>query len=485
MSRILFDNACFTADSGLEVCISSLELKDRDLLVLLGSNGSGKTLIAKTLAGRFRKTGGTAPEGITPALVSFEDQQQLFEDDYRLRNNDALRPEEEHGITVSSLFEGIGGEARKRVFETLRISELIGKSIGQLSGGEGRRVLIAQALCRRPDLLVLDTPFDSLDVDMRADLQKVIHDIHSNFDAVVVLIVNRASEIPESANLLGIISSLAIAKIGPRDEMLRDPEVHSLLYCENLSRTDPPAPLFEMARFGKGSFVCLKHINITYDRPIFKDFSLTLEQGEHCLITGPNGAGKSTLLSLITGDNPLVYQNDVTVFGHRRGSGESIWDVKKNIGLVSGALHLDYRVSSPVINVIVSGFYDSIGLYRKCGDKELETARRWLGIIGMEQLEHQSFRQLSFGQQRLVLIARSLVKCPPLLILDEPMQGLDALGRALIKNYAGYFMQKTETTVIFVSHHEEDAPEGFAYHIDFVPRGDGTYDIVKTQLRGR
>ena len=226
----------------------------------------------------------------------------------------------------------------------------------------------------------------------------------------------------------------------------------------------------------------LKHVNITYNRPVLQDLTFTVNPGEHWQITGPNGAGKSTLLSLITGDNPLVYVNDVTVCGIKRGSGESIWDIKKYFGYVSGSLHLDYRVSAPVINVVLSGFYDSIGLYQHPGDEELKLARQWLKLINLANKEHVSFKTLSFGQQRLLLIVRALVKNPPLLILDEPLQGLDAYGRALVRGFLTYFMEHGRTSLLFVSHHQEDAPAGITHRLSFVRHNDGTYSIEQVKL---
>ena len=176
-----------------------------------------------------------------------------------------------------------------------------------------------------------------------------------------------------------------------------------------------------------------------------------------------------------------MYANDVTVFGMKRGSGESIWDVKRYYGVVSGQLHLDYRVSAPVINVILSGLYDSIGLYQQPKGDELRIARMWLKLIGLEQDEKTSFKSLSFGQQRLMLIARAMIKNPPLLILDEPLQGLDASARALVKAFLSYIMKNGHTSVLFVSHHKEDAPDGITNILTFVPRGT-EYDIIQERL---
>lgn len=479
--RIVFRQARFRVSTQLELAIEELELRSGDMLVLLGSNGAGKSLLARALCGTFPLISGTAPQHLTSALVSLETQQQLFEEDYRFRNSDTLRPDEEHGITVRQLLSdpAVPDSVRSAVCNALQVGVLLERAIGQLSGGEGRRVLLARALCQQPQLLVLDTPFEALDTGMRRELLGIIEDIHRTFETCVVLIVNRADEIPLSANLMGIIAERTIVRTGPRAEIEADAGVAALLHCRQLEDVIPPPPLQDVPVFAPGTFIALRHLSLSYEgRSLFSDLTLELAQGEHCLITGPNGAGKSSLLSFITGDNPLVYVNDVTVFGCRRGSGESIWDIKKHYGLVSGALHLDYRVSAPVISVIVSGLYDSIGMYRRCTDAELELARSWLEIIGLQRQEHSSFRSLSFGQQRLVLIARALIKGPALLILDEPLQGLDALSRALVRDYVSYFMHYTRSTVIFVSHHPEDAPGGFVRHLEFVPQGGGGCRIV-------
>lgn len=482
-----FKHAIFKVSNKLQTQIDDLSLSSKDLLVLLGCNGSGKTLISKSLALRYPLISGTAPQDLNTALVSFEDQQQLFEDDFKLRNNDNATLEEENGIAVASLFTNLDERIKQIVFDSLNIQPLLSKTIRQLSGGEGRRILIAKALCSIPKLLILDTPFDALDVELRQKLLNIIEDIHLNYDTAIVLVVNRVDEIPQSANKLGIIENLQIVKIDNKDKMLEDEDVKSLLYCQELTDINLPEPPVNTPYKAdkNGNVFSLNKVNITYDRPILKNFSFNLKQGEHCLITGPNGAGKSTLLSLITGENPLVYQNDVTVFGYKRGSGESIWDIKKNYGLVSANLHLNYRVSSPTINVILSGFYDSIGLYKQCGDKERSVAMEWLNLIGLKDKAHTSFKQLSFGQQRLVLIARALVKKPSLLILDEPLQGLDPIARAMVKSYISYFMHHSKTSVLFVSHHKEDVPQGFNYEISFVRADDNSnnYNIVINKLQ--
>ena len=209
------------------------------------------------------------------------------------------------------------------------------------------------------------------------------------------------------------------------------------------------------------------------ERPILNNLSWQVNPGEHWQIVGPNGAGKSTLLSLITGDHPQGYSNDLTLFGRRRGSGETIWDIKKHIGYVSSSLHLDYRVSTTVRNVILSGYFDSIGIYQAVSDRQQKLVQQWLDILGIDKRTADApFHSLSWGQQRLALIVRALVKHPTLLILDEPLQGLDPLNRQLIRRFVDVLISEGETQLLFVSHHAEDAPACITHRLEFVPDGD-------------
>ncbi|VFS68736.1 Fe(3+) ions import ATP-binding protein FbpC [Raoultella terrigena] len=215
------------------------------------------------------------------------------------------------------------------------------------------------------------------------------------------------------------------------------------------------------------------------DRAILNHLSWQVNPGEHWQIVGPNGAGKSTLLSLITGDHPQGYSNDLTLFGRRRGSGETIWDIKKHIGYVSSSLHLEYRVSTTVRNVILSGYFDSIGIYQAVSDKQRKLVQTWLDILGIDgRTADAPFHSLSWGQQRLALIVRALVKHPTLLILDEPLQGLDPLNRQLVRRFVDVLISEGATQLLFVSHHAEDAPDCITHRLEFIPSGDDyTYRI--------
>jgi molybdate transport system ATP-binding protein len=201
------------------------------------------------------------------------------------------------------------------------------------------------------------------------------------------------------------------------------------------------------------------NVNIQYNQNrILSNINWEIKAGERWCLTGPNGSGKSTLLSLITADNPQAYANEIYLFDRKRGSGESIWDIKKNIGYLSPELHLYFQQNETCFQTIASGFFDTIGLFRKPNVEQTELVLNWMKILHIAHLAEKYLNQLSLGEQRLVLLARALVKNPPLLILDEPCQGLDTYQTAFVKEIIDQFCSSNNTTLIFVSHYEADIP---------------------------
>jgi molybdate transport system ATP-binding protein len=203
--------------------------------------------------------------------------------------------------------------------------------------------------------------------------------------------------------------------------------------------------------------VVLREGRVQYgEQVVFENLSLTIRQGQHTLVEGPNGSGKSTLLEMITGDHPQAYANDLTLFGRRRGTGETVWDIKKNVGHVSSRLHRDYRVSASVEEVLLSGLFDSIGLYTQPDPRQRDKARAWLDWLGLGLGPKDAFRALSFGQQRLVLIARAAIKVPPLLVMDEPTSGLDDDNRKHVLELIESLCTQHLTTVLMVTHRDDE-----------------------------
>ena len=210
---------------------------------------------------------------------------------------------------------------------------------------------------------------------------------------------------------------------------------------------------------GVEEVVRLNKVTIRYDeRVILKDLDWVVKKGEKWALTGENGSGKSTLLSLVCADNPQSYACDISLFGRKRGSGESIWEIKKRIGYVSPEIHRAYLKNLPAIDIVASGLHDSVGLYVRPRPEEKSVCEEWMQTFGIAGLKDRSFLQLSSGEQRLVLLARAFVKNPDLLILDEPFHGLDDENRRLVKEVVENFSNQKDKTLIMVSHYPEEVP---------------------------
>lgn len=455
--------------------IDELTIQQGDFWVIVGGNGSGKTAFSHALAGELEPTRGQIQtEFCNIALSSFERQQKIIEAIFKARNNDAVSPDD---FGLSALDVILNGSEKRELAthfaDTLGIAPLLSRPFVQLSTGESRKVLLCQLLVSEPDLLILDEPFEALDQASVQAWMSLLNTLRSQM--ALVLIVNRLNDIPPHATHLALLDDLQLILQGSRKTVEQNPIFQQLVYAEQaidvplpsaaapLDRLPPDQPPFE-----------LKNVTIQYgDKKILDNLSWTVEPQQHWWIKGPNGAGKSTLLSVLSGDHPQSFANHVVLFGKQRGSGETIWEIKKHIGYVSSQLHMDYRVNCSVRDVILSGFLDSIGVYQKVPEALKIKADEWLARLSMSQLATKPFRSLSWGQQRILLITRAMVKHPPILILDEPLQSLDGLNRKLVKHFIDQLVQNSQTQLLFVSHQDQDAPNCITHLFEFVPKDHG------------
>lgn len=481
MSSLHISQGTFRLSDTRTLTIADLTLRAGESWAFVGTNGSGKSALARALAGELNLLKGEYQSDFTRLTrLSFEQLQKLVSDEWQRNNTDLLSPgEEDTGRTTAEIIQDeVKDPARcRRLAERFGITPLLDRRFKYLSTGETRKTLLCQALMSQPELLILDEPFDGLDVQSRAQLAALLASLNQQ-GYPLVLVLNRFDEIPDFIQHAGVLADCNLTETGEKTALLKQALIAQLAHSEQLDGITLPEPDAPSARHALDPHqprIVLRDGVVSYDdRPILNRLSWTVNPGEHWQIVGPNGAGKSTLLSLITGDHPQGYSNDLTLFGRRRGSGETIWDIKKHIGYVSSSLHLDYRVSTTVRNVILSGYFDSIGIYQAVSDKQHKLAQQWLDILGMDnRVADAPFHSLSWGQQRLALIVRALVKHPTLLILDEPLQGLDPLNRQLIRRFVDVLISEGETQLLFVSHHAEDAPACITHRLEFVPDGEG------------
>ncbi|TLU68905.1 molybdate ABC transporter ATP-binding protein ModF [Enterobacter sp. MF024] len=480
MSSLQISQGTFRLSDTRTLTLADFTLNAGESWAFVGSNGSGKSALARALAGELTLLKGERQSAFTRVTrLSFEQLQKLVSDEWQRNNTDMLSPDEEDtGRTAAEIIQDeVKDDARcHQLAEQFAITHLLDRRFKYLSTGETRKTLLCQALMAEPDLLILDEPFDGLDVKSRGQLADLLASLNQQ-GYTLVLVLNRFDEIPDFVQNAGVLADCTLTASGEKAALLNQALIAQLAHSEKLNGVTLPEPDAPSARHGlpEGEArIVLNDGVVSYnDRPILNHLSWTVNPGEHWQIVGPNGAGKSTLLSLITGDHPQGYSNDLTLFGRRRGSGETIWDIKKHIGYVSSSLHLDYRVSTTVRNVILSGYFDSIGIYQAVSDRQHKLAQQWLDILGMDnRVADAPFSSLSWGQQRLALIVRALVKHPTLLILDEPLQGLDPLNRQLIRRFVDVLISEGETQLLFVSHHAEDAPACITHRLEFVAESD-------------
>ncbi|SLK19681.1 molybdate transport system ATP-binding protein [Enterobacter sp. NFR05] len=480
MSSLQISQGTFRLGDTRTLSIDHLTLQSGESWAFVGANGSGKSALAKALAGELTLLkGGRQSNFSRITRLSFEQLQKLVSEEWQRNNTDMLSPgEDDTGRTTAEIIQDEVKDAARcqQLAERFGITSLLSRRFKYLSTGETRKTLLCQALMSQPDLLILDEPFDGLDVHSRQNLALLLAELNAE-GYTLVLVLNRFDEIPDFVQNAGVLADCALTEIGEKSALLQQALIAQLAHSENLAGMALPEPDAPPARdqlTAGEPLIVLKEGVVSYnDRPIINHLNWTVRPGEHWQISGPNGAGKSTLLSLVTGDHAQGYSNDLTLFGRRRGSGETIWDIKKHIGYVSSSLHLDYRVSTTVRNVILSGYFDSIGIYQAVSDKQRKLAQQWLDIAGFSaKTADAPFHSLSWGQQRLALIVRALVKHPTLLILDEPLQGLDPLNRQLIRRFVDVLIGEGETQLLFVSHHASDSPSCITHRLQFVPDGD-------------
>lgn len=461
----------------------SFQINPGEQWALVGESGSGKSALLQTIAGKFNITGGEIQHhyfddfieqhavddayfthhkliAIVSSKHSFRNLSNTTDFYYQQRFNSS---DSEDSATVENYLTGIHPAVHTRqvwsyqqTIEKLNLGPLLNKQLIKLSNGETKRLLIAAALLKHPSLLLLDNPLTGLDVQTRAAFNNILSEITAS--GITVVLATSPAEIPDIVTHVAIlhggelISSVPKAAFSPdMVKIAAPPKIDTDELAGLLSITVPTAFT---------AIVKMTDVTISYgDKVILDKVNWQINQGDHWALLGHNGAGKSTLLSLINGDNPQAYANNIILFDRRRGTGESIWDIKSKIGFVSPELHQYFPTDNSCLQVIESGFYDTLGLFRPSQPAKAAIALRWMKLLELEQYSRKPLKSISASAQRLVLLARALVKNPPLLIFDEPCQGLDAHQQQHFKHIVDAICTLGNTTLIYVTHYQHEIPD--------------------------
>jgi molybdate transport system ATP-binding protein len=439
----------------------SFSLCAGESLAITGPSGSGKTQLVLAILQQVFYKGDII---IAPQLlqkIAWVEQQHHFKNlsntsdlyyQQRFNSFDAEDAKTVREVLAAPVEELMG------ILKEMGIDNLVDKPLIQLSNGENKKVQLANSLLSLPAVLILDQPFTGLDSDTRKYLHALINKLIAK--KILVLLISDAGEIPESISKVLVLENGMIKSFGLRNDFIKKQSGISKINNHLLAKGEIDKVLIKGQHLEFEYAVRMKNVQAQYgDKKILDNINWQVKQGERWLLSGPNGAGKSTLLSLITADNPRAYANDIYLFDKKRGTGESIWDIKKQIGFLSPELHVYFDKDSTCFETVASGLFDAIGLFRQLSDDQVQLVRNWIEITGLGMVQQKRLYELSVGEQRKVLLIRALIKDPPLLILDEPCQGLDSETQSSLLGLIDHVCISGNKTMIFVTHYPEGSPD--------------------------
>ena len=357
------------------------------------------------------------------------------------------------------------------LFNLFHIDMLIDKKIVMLSSGELRKFQLTKTLIYNPRVIILDNPFIGLDVNARKQLHELLRMLLTQTNLLLIIVLSKMDDMPDFiTHVVEVKDRVVMPKCTIQQWNSKNHQLPAIMLSEDKVKRIMSLPYSEDFNLKQGQsnadVISFNNVTIRYgNRTILDKLSFTVRNGEHWALSGENGSGKSTLLSIVCADNPQAYANSITLFGYKRGTGESIWDIKRFIGYISPEMHRAYIRDLPALEIVASGLRDSVGFYHKPKPEQLDICRFWMDIFGIRQHADSSFLKLSAGEQRLVLLARAFVKDPALLILDEPLHGLDLANRRLVKDIIETFCKRKNKTLIMVTHYEEELPSIIDHHI--------------------
>lgn len=435
----------------------------RGVSAVVGKNGSGKSTLGNVIAkGRYAYGNRLKfADGISRVkMLTFTDIHSFTGIDVQYYNQRMEATANEYVPSVGDIFKGkLESREWKKYSEVFRLRDIEEKKINYLSSGELRKLLIINALCDQPDLLILDNPYIGLDAESREDFDEAMVMLRDNGVSVVFLLCD-SNDVPEYVDS---IIDMEECRIGYPASAKGGNGAHMANMSDG-ANMDLPERIKPRMYENCDVVFSIKDGHARYgDKIIFENFNWTVRRGECWALHGPNGSGKSLLLSMVCADNPQGYANAITLFDRRRGTGESIWEIKDAIGYVCPEMQLYFKSNDSVKEIIIQGMRNSLNRYIKTTPEENEAAKEWMKVLEISHLSDRKFSELSSGEQRIVMLARALAKQPELMVLDEPLHGLDGDHKRRIKKIISELVEKNGATLIYVSHYIAEVPECVKY----------------------
>lgn len=460
----------------------NLDVLDGEQIAIMGPNAAGKSLLVDMITGKFPLAEGTLEYDFSPSpwreayknikYIAFRDTYGSNDTNYYYQQRWNSTEHDDFPTVRQLLGSYAEDDLQRRLFDMFHIDSMLDKRILMLSSGELRKFQLVKILLTQPRVLIMDNPFIGLDAATRDLLNDLLRQLTQMHGLQLILVLSMLDSVPDYITHVVTVDNLVVGSKQTREEYLqsygaadavrvkKDEALHAELTQRILGLP------YTGTNFTGDEVVRLNKVSIAYDEhTILKELDWTVRRGEKWSLSGENGSGKSTLLSLVCADNPQSYACDISLFGRQRGSGESIWEIKKHIGYVSPEMHRAYMKNFPTIDIVASGLYDSIGLYVKPRLDQRDICLWWMDIFGIAELADRPFLRLSSGEQRLALLARAFVKDPELLILDEPLHGLDTYNRRRTKAVIEAFCHRTDKTVIMVTHYAKELPPSVDKHL--------------------
>jgi molybdate transport system ATP-binding protein len=460
------------------------EIQNGQNWALIGKSGSGKSVLLQTIAGNIGINGGNITYQFMDAVhkqhpnadalltfhrfIAFAGARHHFKTRsntadlyYQQRYNSS---DSEDTLTVREYLQSVKVNAHRPAYWTfdktvsaLNLTALCDKQTIKLSNGETKRLMIATALLKNPTILLLDNPMTGLDVETRKSFNVLLNEISAS--GISIIMATSAHELPDVVTHVAVLDNGSISQSLTKQEF--EQSEHNII-DKTTADVEALKDLLETSaiQHNYNQIVCMTDVLIKYgEKTILNKVNWQINPGERWALLGHNGAGKSTLLSLINGDNPQAYANDIILFDKKRGTGESIWDIKSKIGFVSPELYQYFPTDNSCLQVIESGFYDTLGLFRPSTKTKADFALKWMKALEIDQYARQLLKNIPASAQRLCLLARALIKNPALLIFDEPCQGLDDHQQQHFKSVVDAICSISNVTLIYVTHYQHEIPD--------------------------